>query len=100
MSDGTLFVDCPCCGVRIEARRDDGRVVGHFKKSPKVEGDPIKAALERDKADKERFKNLLSNARDIVERQKRDALEKFDRERKRIEQEKDDSPPPSPFGFD
>lgn len=100
MSEGTIYVDCPCCGTRLEARRDDGRVVNQWKKKPKVEGDPIKAALQREKAEKERLRNLISNASEILRKEKQEIMEKFEREKRRIEAEKDDTPPPSPFGFD
>ena len=99
--EGTIYVDCPCCGARLEARRDDGRVINHWKKRPKTEGDPIKAAIEREKKEKDRFKDLLSNANKIIEDDKKRIMEKFEREKKRLEEEGDDGlPPPSPFGFD
>ncbi|TPW17935.1 MAG: hypothetical protein FD126_3548 [Elusimicrobia bacterium] len=100
MAQETIYVDCPCCGARLEARRDDGKVMGHWTKLLKKEGDPIKAAAEKLKAEKERHKNLLSGASAMIEEQKRRALEKFDKERERVERENDTSRPPSPFDLD
>ncbi len=96
----TIYVDCPCCGARLEARREDGKVLKHWKTSLKKEAagkDPIKAAQERMAAEAERLKRYLEGAGDILERQKRETMEKFEAEKERIRREGDDSPPPRPF---
>lgn len=103
MSEETIYVDCPCCGARLEARRQDGRVMQHWKKALKAQaegGDPIKAAQERMKAEKERLSKLLENPGKIIEEQKRRALEKFELEKERIIRENDNSAPPHPFDAD
>ncbi|MBI5211070.1 MAG: hypothetical protein HY927_13955 [Elusimicrobia bacterium] len=101
-TDKTIYVDCPCCGARLEALRENGKVIEHWAKPLTKDqgGDPIKAATERMKAEKERLKNFLVGAKDKLEEQKRAAMEKFEREKERIKREKDDSPPPRPFDFD
>ena len=97
----TIYVDCPCCGTRIEAIRESGRVIQHWKKAEKsASGDPIKDGQERLKAEKERLSKLLSNPGKILEEQKRQAMEKFDREKERIKREGDTTRPPHPFDLD
>lgn len=100
----TIYVDCPCCGARLEARRQDGKVIKHWAKpidKNKVKGiDPIKAAQERLKAEKERLSAYMAGAGEMLERQKRETLEKFEREKRRVIEEGDTSRPPSPFDND
>ncbi|OGR89585.1 MAG: hypothetical protein A3J74_11570 [Elusimicrobia bacterium RIFCSPHIGHO2_02_FULL_57_9] len=103
MSEETVYVDCPCCGARLEARRQDGRVLQHWKKPLKAQADgadPIKAAQERMKAEKEKLAKLLENPTKLIEEQRRAALEKFEKEKERIIREKDNSAPPHPFDSD
>lgn len=102
MSQDTIYVDCPCCGARMEVRREDGRVMQHWSKTynKKSGGDPIKEAQEKLKSEKDRLSKYLAGANEILEKQKRDALEKFEREKRRVNEEGDNTPPPSPFGFD
>ncbi len=98
MSDPTIFIDCPCCGTRIEAVRETGRVIETWKKAEKSKtGDPIKDGQLRLKEEKERLSKLLSNPGKILEDQKRQAMEKFEREKERIKREGDTSRPPHPF---
>ena len=103
MNDGTIYVDCPCCGARIEARRQDGKVVAHWAKRPEAESaetDPLKAAAERQKAEKAKLDNLFTGAKDVLEKRRKEAQEKFDKERERIFKEKDFSRPENPFDLD
>lgn len=103
MNDGTIYVDCPCCGARIEVRRQDGRVVAHWAKREEAstaETDPLKAAAERQKAEKTKLDQYLSGAKDMLEKKKREAQEKFDKERDRIFKEKDFTRPENPFDLD
>lgn len=102
-AEGTIYVDCPCCGARIEARREDGRVVQHWakpKKPARSTGDPLKDALEKLKADKERREKYLADPNAVLEEQKRKARERFEAEKKRVAEEGDTSRPPSPFDYD
>lgn len=103
MSQETLYVDCPCCGARLEALRQNGKVVQHWAKPPKASkegGDLLKEAAERLKAEKEKREKYLSGAKEILEQEKRKALEKFEQERRRIVEEGDNSRPPNPFDLD
>ncbi len=97
----TLYVDCPCCGARIEADRESGKVLQHWaKREAAVPGDPLKAAMEKLEADKKKRENFFSNAKQALEARKREAMEKFEKERRRIAEEGDNTPPPRPFDFD
>lgn len=102
-SERTIYVDCPCCNARIEARSEDGRVVQHWAK-PKTgkpsSGDPLKDALEKLKADKEKRDRYMANPSAILEEQKRKARDRFEAEKKRVAEEGDTSRPPSPFDND
>ncbi|MBI5624456.1 MAG: hypothetical protein HY924_11815 [Elusimicrobia bacterium] len=100
--DKTIYVDCPCCKARLEVLRENGKVLQHWAKPLAKDqgGDPIKAATERMKAEKERLSKYLDGAKDVLADQKKAAMEKFEREKERIKREKDDSPPPRPFDLD
>ncbi|TPW18418.1 MAG: hypothetical protein FD126_3452 [Elusimicrobia bacterium] len=98
--DGTIYVDCPCCGTRLEVERDGGKVVQKWAKREKPAGDPLKAALEKIEADKRRRANFFVNAKDEIEARKKATHDKFEEERRRIIRENDNSPPPRPFDFD
>ena len=87
----------------MEARREDGKLVNHWTKAQRLDkssGDPIKAAQERMKAEKERLGQLLSGAGKRLEDEKRLILEKFEKEKERIIREGDNTPPPRPFDYD
>lgn len=100
---GTVYVDCPCCGARLEARRQDGKVVQQWAKpKPPAKGgeDPLKAATERLKAEKAKRETFLDDAKARLEDEKRALEERFRRERERVHREGDTSRPPSPFDLD
>lgn len=102
MNDGTIYVDCPCCGVRLEVEREGGKVVQRWEKQAKAKpgGDPIKAALAKLEEDKKKRAKLLSGAAEAIEAEKKRALEKFEKEKERIKRENDTSRPPHPFDLD
>ena len=102
MNQGTIYVDCPCCGTRLEVEREDGKVVQRWAKpeKPAAGGDPIKAALAKLEADKKKRENILKNAAGALEDEKKRAMEKFEKEKERIKREKDTSRPPHPFDLD
>jgi hypothetical protein len=100
---GTVYVDCPCCGARLVARREDGKVVAHWAKPrPAAKGgeDPLKAATDRLKAEKAKRANFLDDAKARLENEKRELEERFRKERERVHREGDTSRPPSPFDLD
>ena len=99
---GTVFVDCPCCGTRVEARRQDGKVVGSWAKPAKAKPgeDALKAAAERLKAEKAKRESFLTDAQRLLKDEKRLLEEKFKRARDRVAREGDTGPPPSPFDLD
>ncbi|HVE11816.1 MAG TPA: hypothetical protein VNI01_00355 [Elusimicrobiota bacterium] len=100
---GTIFVDCPCCSARLEARRQDGKVVGHWKsppRDPKSSADPLKAAVERLKAEKDKRAGILDGVNARLEEEKRQLEDKFRREQERVAREGDTGRPPSPFDLD
>ncbi|MBI5884092.1 MAG: hypothetical protein HZB91_13435 [Elusimicrobia bacterium] len=100
--DHTIYVDCPCCKARLEVLRENGKVLQHWAKplAKDKDGDPIKAATAKMKAEKERLSKLLDGAKDALAEQRKAAMEKFEREKERIKREGDDSPPPRPFDLD
>jgi hypothetical protein len=103
MNEGTIYVDCPCCKARLEVRRDDGKIIQHWDKPvPKAKPgmDLLKEATEKLKADKEKRDRFLDDAKSQLEGEKRRLQERFEREKKRVEEEGDKSPPPRPFDFD
>jgi len=103
MNDGTVYADCPCCGARLEVRRQDGKVVAHWTKrtdGATTDADPLKAAAERQKAEKAKLDHYLTGAKDVLEQRKKEAQEKFDKERDRIFKEKDFTRPDNPFDLD
>ena len=102
MSEGTIYVDCPCCGARLEVEREGGKVVQKWDKPQKAPagGDPIKAALEKMEADKKKRATFFSGAKDSLEEEKRRTREKFEKEKERIKREKDTTRPPNIFDLD
>ena len=94
---GTMFVDCPCCGARVEVDRESGRVLQHWAKHERPKGDPLKHAVDKLKADQARLENWFVTAQDQLEAQKKRALERFEAERQRIAREGDTSRPPNPL---
>ena len=75
-----MFVDCPCCGARIEVDRESGRIIEHWTKQERPKGDPLQAAVEKLKTDQAKLENWFSTA-----------------EARRIAREGDTSRPPNPM---
>ena len=101
MSDGTFIIDCPCCKVRIEVDSRTGKVLKHWEKpAVKPGADPMQEALEKMKADKARLNDYFSNAGKSLEDKKKELEDKFQKEKKRIEESGDTSKPENPFDLD
>jgi hypothetical protein len=104
MLEDSIYVDCPCCNTKLEVLRENGKVINQWKKKPAEKlppgVDPIQAALLKMKAEKERLAKTLENVGEVVERQRKEALEKFEKEKERIIREGDNTPPPRPFDLD
>jgi len=101
MSEGTFLVDCPCCKVRIEVDRKNGKVLRHWEKPEVKEGaDPMQEAIKKMKADKSRLDDYFSNAGKTMEGKKKELLDKFEKEKKRIEDSGDTSRPINPMDLD
>lgn len=101
MSDGTFIVDCPCCKAQIEVDRKTGKVLRHWDKSRLKEGgDPMQEALKKIKDDKSRLDDYFTNAGRSMEEKKKELLEKFEKEKKRIKDSGDTSRPLNPMDLD
>jgi uncharacterized Zn finger protein (UPF0148 family) len=102
VNQGTIYVDCPCCGARMEVRREDGKLVQHWAKPVKAKeaADLLQAAKERLEADKKKREKYLEGAKDLLKDEKRRLEEKFQQEKERIRREGDTSRPPNPFDLD
>ncbi|MCX5788363.1 MAG: hypothetical protein NTX64_07670 [Elusimicrobia bacterium] len=94
---GTMFVDCPCCGARIEVDRESGKLIEHWTKQERPKGDPLQAAVEKLKTDQAKLENWFSTAQGQMEAQKKKARERFEAEARRIAREGDTSRPPNPM---
>lgn len=101
MSEGTFLVDCPCCKARIEVDRRTGKVLRHWDK-PKVKegGDLMTEALKKIQEDKSRLDSYFNNAGKSLEDKKKELEEKFEKEKKRIEESGDTSRPINPMDLD
>ena len=101
MSEGTFLIDCPDCGARIEVDGKTGKVLRHWKKPEVKEGaDPMQEAFKKMKDDKSRLDDYFSNAGQSLEEKKKELLEKFEREKKRIKDSGDTSRPINPMDLD
>lgn len=101
MTDGTFIVDCPCCKAQIEVDRKSGKVLRHWEKPRLKEGaDPMQEAFLKMKADKIRLADYFSNAGKSMEEKKKELLEKFEQEKKRIKDSGDTSKPLNPMDLD
>lgn len=97
----TLYVDCPICRARIEVEKRTGNVIRHWKKQEKKNGvDPIRAAMEKMQENKTRLDKYFSEAPDSIKKKKKELLEKFEKEKKRIHDEGDTSRPINPMDLD
>ncbi|HAH30896.1 MAG TPA: hypothetical protein DCL44_01120, partial [Elusimicrobia bacterium] len=98
MSDGTFMIDCPCCKARIEVDRKSGHVLRHWDKPEVKSGaDPIVEALKKIEEDKSRLNDYFSGAGKSMEEKKKELLDKFESERKRIKDSGDISRPLNPM---
>lgn len=101
MGDGTFLIDCPCCKARIEVDRKNGHVLRHWDKPEVKSGaDPIAEALKKIKDDKSRLDNYFSGAGASMEEKKKELLDKFEAEKKRIKDSGDTSKPFNPMDLD
>lgn len=101
MSEGTFLIDCPCCKARIEVDRKTGKVVKHWEK-PEVKpgGDLMAEAMKKMQADKGRLDAYFSNAGRSMEEKKKELEDRFEKEKKRIEESGDKSKPINPMDLD
>ena len=101
MSDGTFLIDCPCCKARIEADKKTGKVLRHWEKPEVKSGaDPMTEALKKISDDKSRLDAYFSGAGASMEEKKKELLDKFEQEKKRIKDSGDTSKPINPMDLD
>ena len=101
MSDETYLIDCPACKARIEVEKKTGRVVRHWEKPEVKEGvDQMREAMKKIKDDKSRLDDYFSKAQGDMERRKKELLDKFEKEKKRIKDSGDTSRPINPMDLD
>lgn len=101
MDEPTFLIDCPVCKARIEVEKKTGRVVRHWEK-PEVKegGDQMRDALKKIRDDKSRLDDYFSRAQGEMERKKKELLENFEKEKKRIRDSGDTSRPINPMDLD
>lgn len=101
MNEESFFVDCPLCHARIEVEKKTGRVLRHWEKPEKKEGvDPVQDALKKIQENKDRLDQYFAGARGEMEEKKKELLDKFEKEKKRIHDEGDTSRPINPMDLD
>lgn len=101
MAEGTFIIDCPCCKAQIEVDAKNGKVLRHWEKSQLKEGgDPMQEALKKIKADKSRLDDYFSNAGKSMKDKKKELLDNFEKEKKRIKDSGDTSRPINPMDLD
>ncbi len=85
MPEETMFIDCPGCGCRIEVERRTGKVLQHWDKLEKKAGvDPFAEALEKRKAEKSRLDKYFSQAPSSLQEHKKELLDQFEQEKKKV----------------
>lgn len=95
------MIDCPVCKARIEVERRTGKVLKHWERPQVKEGaDPIQEALKKMKEDKSKLNGYFSSAKETMDEKKKDLLDKFDKEKKRIQESGDTSRPVNPMDLD
>ncbi|OGS56560.1 MAG: hypothetical protein A3J79_04885 [Elusimicrobia bacterium RIFOXYB2_FULL_62_6] len=101
MDEESWLVDCPLCKARIEISKKTGKVLRHWEK-PQVKegGDQMKDALEKIKKDKSRLDDYFSKAKGDMDAKKKELLDKFEKEKKRIKDSGDTSRPINPMDLD
>ncbi|OGS06466.1 MAG: hypothetical protein A2270_07205 [Elusimicrobia bacterium RIFOXYA12_FULL_51_18] len=101
MNEESFLIDCPMCKARIEVEKKTGKVLRHWEKPMVKEGsDQMKDALEKIKDNKSRLDDYFSKARGEMERKKKELLENFEKEKKRIKDSGDTSRPINPMDLD
>jgi len=101
MTEESFLIDCPLCKARIEVEKKTGKVLRHWEKPVVKEGgDPMKAALDKMKQDKSKLEDYFSRAQGDMERKKKDLLDAFEKEAKRIKDSGDNSKPINPLDLD
>ncbi|MFA6583195.1 MAG: hypothetical protein WCS77_02765 [Elusimicrobiaceae bacterium] len=100
MSEETLYVDCPVCGCRLEVLKKNGQVVKHWDKIDKDGGDIFSQALKKQAEEKKKLDDYFKAAPENLEKKKKELLDKFESEKKRIKDEKDFGKPLNPFDLD
>ena len=101
MGEESFLIDCPMCKARIEVEKKTGKVLRHWEKPVVKEGgDQIKDALDKIKQDHARLENYFSKAQGDMEKKKKDLLDNFEKEAKRIKDSGDTSKPFNPLDLD
>ncbi|MBI4057433.1 MAG: hypothetical protein HY399_07820 [Elusimicrobia bacterium] len=102
MKSGSDFrVECPFCHGTMQVDRESGKIVQKWvPSSPPVQGDRMKAAMEKLQREKEKRENYFSSAQEAEEKKKKELRERFEKEKERIKKEGDTTPPPRPFDLD
>lgn len=83
--DRTIYVDCPCCGARIEALAENGKVVQHWDK-PKKKA-TFEDSLKKIEKEKESHEKYFENAARQLEDKKKKARELFEQGVDKIKKE-------------
>lgn len=97
----TIYVECPCCGERIEIDKKSGKIIKHFTKPEVKDGvDPMQAALEKIKQDKNRLNDYFLSAGQTLKDKEKKLAEQFENEKKRIQESGDNSRPVNPMDLD
>jgi len=81
----TIYVDCPCCGARIEAEALSGKVVRHWKAGK--EKQTLEEALKELESEKARRAGFFEKAAGELEENKRRAREAFEKGVEKIQKE-------------
>lgn len=101
MNEESFLVDCPLCKARIEVDKKTGKVLRHWEKPKVKEGsDQMQDALKKIKEDKSRLDDYFSKAQGELERKKKELLDTFEKEKKRIQDSGDTSRPINPMDLD
>lgn len=81
----TIYVDCPCCGARLEAEAESGKVVRHWKTPKKKES--LEDTLRRLEKEKDEHAGFFEKAAGQMEAKKRKAREAFEQGVEKIKKE-------------
>jgi hypothetical protein len=95
----TILVNCPHCSWTLEVDKESGKVVGKWE-ARKAGVDPMQAALEKMKADKEKAGTFFQDLKKEQEAKKKEAERLFEKERERLRKEGKVERPPNPFDLD